>query len=86
MLWTTKDDPKWTSDDTHTYTLMNIPLYSAMSNCTMDDIAYDTLMIEMNDPNDHNAIDNIVNAIEDLPISGFSIEVAYEDTTDTSQI
>ena len=56
---------------------MNIPLYSAMSNCTMDDLAYDTLMIEMNDPDDHNAIDNIVNAIEDLPIGGFTIEVAY---------
>lgn len=43
---------------------MSIPLYTRYSNSTMDEVVYNDLIIQMNDPDDHHTIDNICTELE----------------------
>ena len=83
VLYTTDGHPQW-ADDSH-YIGMNIPVYAAMSNCTMDQVYYETLMITMKDPNDYDTIDALVEDLKEAGTGG-RVEAAYEEGTDTTQI
>ena len=54
-----------------------------MANCTMDEVYYETLMITMNDPDDHDTIDALAEDLKNTGVGGH-IDVAYTDGMDTS--
>ena len=42
---------------------MNMPVFTYMTNTTFDELEMAALYIQMNDPSDHSAIDNLATAL-----------------------
>ena len=64
-LWSVDGDPFFIDSYVFSWGQTNIPLFLRLTNCTMDDLALQKLIIRMNDPSDHNTIDRLSFALKD---------------------
>ena len=77
-LWTFHDHPEWSINDYYygDVSAVSIPYLSFMADCTsLDDVFYEAIFIEMNDPSDHSLINDIGRS---LNFKGLSVTKKYD--------
>ena len=84
VLFSMYQQPDWTSDGD--YLLVSLPIFSYMSEFTMDAINYRYLMIKMQNKNDHAKIDEIAKELEKVVGANVKIEVMYKKISKTGNV
>ena len=78
-LWTTKYIPKFiVSPVWDSWGIMSLPTWTFVSNTTIDETYLMNVIIQVNDPSDHQTIDAIATQLQFHTPSSVSVEKTYE--------
>ena len=58
---------------------MSVPSMTQMANCTIDELFLEKVIIQVNDPSDHDAIDDLKSQLEDFTDASVSESYKAED-------